>query len=64
MDSIHQTPVVRRLDNAIHLINRYLVEPRYPLVSDLSGGPVIQPSNSRGLDVKKASEAFAHENNT
>ena len=37
-------PVVQRLDNAIHRINRYPVDkcrqnkPRYPLDSDLSGG--------------------------
>ena len=37
-------PNVRRLDNAIHRINCYLVDrcqqnkPRYPLGSDLSGG--------------------------
>ena len=36
-------PVVQRLDNAIHRINRYPVDkckqnkPRYPLDSDLSG---------------------------
>ena len=37
-------PVVQRLDNAIHRINRYPAnkcqqnKPRYPLDSDLSGG--------------------------
>ena len=37
-------PVVQRLDNAIHRINRYPADkcqqnkPRYPLDSDLSGG--------------------------
>ena len=37
-------PVVQRLDNAIHRINRYLVDkcwqnkPHYPVNSDLSGG--------------------------
>ena len=41
---IVQAPVVQRLDNAIHRINRYPVDkclqnkPRYPLDSDLSGG--------------------------
>ena len=39
-----QAPVVRRLDNAIHWINRYPVDSvvcfvnSYPLDSDLSGG--------------------------
>ena len=39
-----QAPVVQRLDNAIHRINRYPADksqqnkPRYPLDSDLSGG--------------------------
>ena len=39
-----QGPVVQRLDNAIHWINRYPVDkcqqnmPRYPLDSDLTGG--------------------------
>ena len=42
--TIHQAPVVQRLDNAIHRINRYPADkcwqnkPRYPLDSDLSGG--------------------------
>ena len=37
-------PVVQKLDNAIHRINRYPADkclqnkPRYPLDSDLSGG--------------------------
>ena len=41
---IRLAPVVQRLDNAIHRINRYPVDkywqnkPRYPLDSDLSGG--------------------------
>ena len=40
----HLAPVVQRLDNAIHRINRYPADkcqqnkPRYPLDSDLSGG--------------------------
>ena len=40
----HQAPVVQRMDNAIHRINRYPVDKcwrkklRYPLDSDLSGG--------------------------
>jgi len=42
--AVHLAPVVRRLDNTIHRINRYPVDkfkqskPRYPLDSDLSGG--------------------------
>ena len=41
---ILQAPVVQKVDNAIHQINRYPVDkcwqnkPRYPLASDLSGG--------------------------
>jgi len=40
----HQAPVVQRLDNAIHRINRYPVDKcyanklRYRVDSDLSGG--------------------------
>ena len=40
----NQAPVVQRLDNAIHPINRYPADkcqqkkPLYPLDSDLSGG--------------------------
>ena len=40
----NQAPVVRRVDNAIHRINRYPVDSAvsfvdtYPLDSDLSGG--------------------------
>ena len=42
--AIYLAPVVQKLDNAIHRINRYPVDkfkqnkPRYPLDSDLSGG--------------------------
>ena len=42
--TIHLAPGVRRVDNAIHRINRYSVDkcwqnkPRYPVDSDLSGG--------------------------
>jgi len=48
-------PVIQRLDNAIHRINRYPVDkcqqnkPRYPLDSDLSGGNVIHLSKTSGL---------------
>ena len=42
--NIDQAPVVKRLDNVIHPINRYPADkcqqkkPLYPLDSDLSGG--------------------------
>ena len=42
--SVHLAPVVQRVDNAIHRINRYPVDSvvcfanTYPLDSDLSGG--------------------------
>ena len=42
--AVHLVPVVQRVDNAVHGINRYPVnkyyqnKPRYPLDSDLSSG--------------------------
>ena len=55
MADIDQTPVVKKLDNAIHRINRYPVDkcgqnkPRYPLDSNLSRMDiVIMPLNNWG----------------
>ena len=36
MIAVNQAPVVQRLDNVIHQINRYAIDK--PLDSDLSGG--------------------------
>jgi len=44
LSTLHQAPVVRRLDNAIHWINHYPADkfqqnkPRYPLDSNLTSG--------------------------
>ena len=60
---MHQAPVVRKVDNAIHRINHYPVDcvvcfvNTYPLVSDYPLDSVIRPLNTRGQDLFLNSES-------
>ena len=66
VESRHQAPVVRKVDNAIHRINHYPADSvvcfanTYPLDSDLSGGYFYPPFEQLGPVVQSV---YSHQYN-